>query len=89
MTYTELDAYDILTIKQALAMLPDSDEIPVLMQEGIRQSTTHIPRELIVGAIQTGNTLLTGPNAEAAGYGLAFELPSGNLFIKTKEEEAP
>lgn len=78
-----------LAIEQVLAMLPDGDEIPVLMQEGIRQSTTHLSRELIVATIQTGRGLLTGPNAEAAGYGLAFELPSGNLFIKTKEEEAP
>ena len=74
-----------LTIEQALAMLPDGNEIPVLVQEGIRQSTTHMPRELIVGAIQTGGTLLTGPKAQAAGYHLAFELPSSHLFIKTTE----
>lgn len=78
-----------LAIEQALAMLPDGDEIPVLMQEGARQSTTHMPRQLIVAAIQTGNTLLTGPNAEAAGYGLAFALPGGHMFIKTKRDETP
>lgn len=78
-----------LTIEQALAMLPEGNEIPVLMQEGIRQSTTHIPRELIVGAIQTGSALLTGPSAQAAGYDLAFELPSGHLFIKTRKDETP
>lgn len=79
-----------IPIEQALAMLPDSDMIPTLMQVNNMHFTADWHKTDLIAAMKQKHPQTTGARATAAGYGLAIAIDSeADLFIKTKKEPTP
>lgn len=77
-----------LTTAQALAMLPDGDMIPTIMQLNNQHFTADWHKGDLIAAMKQKHPQLTGPRATAAGYGLAIAIDKEtDLYIKTKREE--
>lgn len=79
-----------VTIEEAVAMLPDSDMIPTLMQVNNQHFTADWRRNDLIAAMKQKHPQLTGPRATAAGYRLAIAIDEEtDLYIKTRKDETP
>lgn len=76
-----------LTLKQALAMLPDGDLIHTFRQAGPAVLGCDMPREDIVQALKDGKPELGGEACTEMGHGLIVIDDTGPLFIETRKEK--
>lgn len=83
------DAPVALTFEQAVAMLPDGEEVHTFRQAGWALLGASWPREKIIAAIKEWGAELSGPAATGTDHGLALRQDGrGVLFIETKPREA-
>jgi hypothetical protein len=77
-----------LTYSEAVALLPDGDEIHTVVQLGSILLGADWDRADILELLRTSPRLdVTGPAAQASGHGLAAQRDDGRpLFIETREQ---
>lgn len=76
---------EFLTFDQAVAMLPDGDEIHTFRSNGFALLGTDWPRAQILEAIRNGKPELAGPLATSMGHGLLVHTAGVPLFIEVKK----
>lgn len=76
-----------LTAEQAIAMLPDGDEIHTYMNPAVDVlAGANWSRERVVELIESGAQCgLAGPLATRMGHGLVVMHETGPLFVETRE----
>ena len=84
------DEVQLLTYDEAVALLPDGDEIHTFLDGGIALVGAHWPRQQILDLLRsTDRREVTGPAAQSMGHGLAAFGPGGEpVFIATKPDGA-
>ena len=86
----EAEAEELLTVEQAVALLPDGDDIHTMVQSGGMTIGADWSRESVLELLATTSRIeVGGPNCQAMGHGLIAWRPNGRpLFIETRREEA-
>ncbi len=83
---SDAEADNTATVDQALAMLPDDEEIHTFMQAGFTLIGADWDRKELIELIERAWVRkLTGANARAMGHGLAVPHADTWLFIATRE----
>jgi hypothetical protein len=79
----------VLTVEQAVAMLPDGDSIHTFL-DGVALIGADWSREEILEGFNTAESIeLAGPTATSMGHGLVFLDNRGIwVFVETKKVEA-
>jgi hypothetical protein len=79
-----------LTYDEAVALLPDGEEVHTVVQAGNVLIGADWSRASILELLRTSpRREVTGPAAQAMGHGLAAVRPNGlPLFIETRNEES-
>jgi hypothetical protein len=76
---------EFITKEQAIALLPNGENIHTFRQAGPTLIGADWEREDIIAAMDKYRFELTGPAASSMGHGMAFEDEYGLVFVETKE----
>jgi hypothetical protein len=80
----------ILTFEEAVAMLPDGEDIHTQRNPGIGMFIgADWSRDRLIEHIRKHGAELAGPIATAMGKGLVVKDDNGPLFVETKRETCP
>jgi hypothetical protein len=78
----------LLTYDDAVALLPDGDEIRTFLDGGLALIGADWPRADVLALLEsTERREVTGPAAQAMGHGLAAFRDGDPVFIETRREE--
>jgi hypothetical protein len=90
-----------LTFEEAIALLPDGEEIHTVMQAGPMLLGADWSRKSVYALIRKHGAELSGPDATANGHGLVviregefvelpgIRMPAAPVFIATRKAETP
>jgi hypothetical protein len=74
-----------LTYEQAVAMLPDGEQVHTFLDGGLALIGADWDREQVLALLRTGAPEMSGEQATAMGHGLvAFRPDAGPVFIETR-----
>lgn len=82
-----VDEREHLSEEQAIAMLPDGDEVHTFRGTGPVIIGCGWPRDELIDAIRKHGAELAGPGATAMGHGMVLFDEDGPLFIETNTAE--
>ena len=75
----------VLSFYQAVAMLPDKQEIHTFRLSRVALIGADWDRSEIISAIKKYGVELSGPNASGMGHGMVLTDSNGFLFIETRK----
>ena len=77
-----------LTYEQAVAMLPDGEQVHTFLDGGLALIGADWDREDVLALLRDGRPELSGEQATAMKHGLVAFRPTGPVFIETRQSDA-